>query len=476
MLKRVRAPESLQVADSITYSAAPPVRRRLAGGALAVVAAQVGLLAANAILSVAIARILRPSGTGRYGVAVTLFALLAPATSIGLRTGVIYLVSRGEWPAGRALKECQFAALVLGLAATAVLVPLYGLWKNGPLHGLGADLLALVLIAVTLWVGWTLAASILLARERYEAFGLTQTVQAFGGLAVSLGLMVPFGVVGAVAGLAASQLVAGAFAVNRVLALPGARADARTAGRLSELRRAAGFGSKTWLAEVFWALNFRLDVVILNAYVASSTVGVYFVAGSLSALAWVLPSALQTVILPRVAALDAAAERGEGELDASDETAARSMRHGVLLALPTGIALALLLAVGVPLLYGSAFHKAILYGFLLLPGVLAGGIGRVITGVLVGRGRPGYGLLPLLLVTPPTIGAYLLVIPAQGATGAAVVSSISYAALTAVALVLLLRVTEIPAAAMLVPRWSDVRDYWNLIRGLRGYVRDRISN
>lgn len=463
------------MADSITSSPAAPVRRRLAGGALAVVAAQVALLAANAILSVAIARILKPSGTGRYAVAVTLFALVAPVASIGLRTGVIYLVSRGEWPAGRALKECQTAAFVLGLAAAACVAPLYALWRNGPLHGLGADLLALTLIAVTLWLEWTLAASILLARERYEAFALTQIVQALAALAVSVGLMVPFGPLGAVGGLAASQFVAQAFAVSRVLALPGARAGARAARRLTELRRAVAFGSKTWLAEMFWALNFRLDVVILNAYVASSTVGVYFVAGSLGAIAWVLPSALQTVILPRVASLEAAAERGEGERSASDETAARSMRHCVLLMLPTGLGLALLLAVGVPLLYGAAFHKAVLYGFLLLPGVLVGGIGRVATGVVTGRGRPGYGLLPLLLVTPPTIAAYLLVIPAHGAIGAAVVSSVSYATLSVVAFLVLLRVTGIPAAAMLIPRQSDVRGYRDLIGSVRAYARDRVS-
>ena len=475
MLKPCRTPESLQVASSTTHPPASPARRRLAGGALAVVAAQLGLLAANAILSVAIARILKPSGTGRYGVAVTVFALLAPVTSIGLRSGVIYLVSRGEWSAGRALKECQLAALGLGLAASAVMVPVYALWNGGPLHGLGDDLLALTLMAVTFWVGWTLAASILLANERYEAFGLTQLVQAVAGLAISVGLMVPFGVVGALGGLAASQLIAAVFAINRVFALPGARAQARMPGRLTELRRAAVFGSKTWLAEIFWALNFRLDVIVLNAYVASSTVGVYFVAGSLGTLAWVLPGALQTVILPRVARLEAAAERGETERN-SNETAARSMRHGVLLTLPTGLGLALLLVLGVPLLYGAGFHRAILYGFLLLPGVLAGGIGRVATGVLTGRGRPGYGLLPLLLVTPPTIAAYLLVIPAQGAIGAAVVSSVSYAALGAVACLLVLRVTKIPATAMLLPRQSDVRDYRDLIVGLPAYIRARLSD
>jgi O-antigen/teichoic acid export membrane protein len=87
-------------------------------------------------------------------------------------------------------------------------------------------------------------------------------------LAAGIALMVPFGVVGAVGGLAASQIAATAFAGIRVLALPGARAAMRARARLSELRRGVAFGSKPWLGEVFWLLNFRIDVLILNAYVS----------------------------------------------------------------------------------------------------------------------------------------------------------------------------------------------------------------
>jgi O-antigen/teichoic acid export membrane protein len=257
--------------------------------------------------------------------------------------------------------------------------------------------------------------------------------------------------------------------------MPGARDEARGAIHSSQLQRAVAFGSKTWLGEIFWALNFRLDVVILNIYVASSTVGVYFVAGSLGAIAWILPSALQAVVLPRVAALEAAVERGEGELAGSDATVARSMRHGTLLAIPTALGLAVLLAVGVPLLYGPKFQDAVLYGFLLLPGVLAGGVGKVAAGGLTGRGRPGFTLIPMLVVTPPTVLAYLLVIPGAGAEGAAIVSSISYTASTAVAVALLLKLTRIPVRELLVPRRSDLQDYRAMLAGLRLYARQRIG-
>ena len=88
---------------------------------------------------------------------------------------------------------------------------------------------------------------------------------------------------------------------------------------------------------MMWGLNFRIDVVILSAYVASSTVGTYFVAGSLGALAWVLPGALQNVVMPRAAALEAGVERGEVRAQDSDATVARSLRHAVFLCFPSAL-------------------------------------------------------------------------------------------------------------------------------------------
>jgi O-antigen/teichoic acid export membrane protein len=224
---------------------------------------------------------------------------------------------------------------------------------------------------------------------------------------------------------------------------------------------------------MFWGLNFRLDVVILNAYVGTSAVGVYFVAGSLGTMAWILPSALQTVLLPRAAALDAAVERGELASEDSDATVARSLRHAVVLSAPTALALALLYLAGVPLLFGSAFTDAIAYGFILMPGVLMSGVGKVGAGVLAGRGRPGYTLLPMLVSTPITVILYLLVIPSLEATGAALVSSVSYGLTAALTIALVRRATGIPYRSLLLPRGADVADYRVMLGNLRQYARDR---
>jgi len=191
-------------------------------------------------------------------------------------------------------------------------------------------------------------------------------------------------------------------------------------------------------------------------------------------LAWLLPGALQNVVVPRVAALDAAREPGPAATRAGDPTIARSMRHGVLLMLPAAVGLAIVFAVGVPLLYGHEFHKAVAYGFILLPGVLAAGVGKVAAAAVTGRGRPELALVPMLVATPLTVALYLLVIPGAGAYGAAIVSTASYLGSALLTIVLLGRVTDLSLGSMLVPRRGDLADYRAMLTALRQYAVDRV--
>jgi hypothetical protein len=84
------------------------------------------------------------------------------------------------------------------------------------------------------------------------------------------------------------------------------------------LREAFRFGLPGWIGNVFQQVNYRFDVIILAAYASTADVGVYSVALTITSLAWVLPHGLQTVIFPRTANLDAAAEAGELSAEESD--------------------------------------------------------------------------------------------------------------------------------------------------------------
>ena len=119
--------------------------------------------------------------------------------------------------------------------------------------------------------------------------------------------------------------------------------------------------------------------------------------------------------------------------------------------LPAAVIIIALLLVAIPVLYGSKFHDSILLGFVLLPGVLLLGIGKVLSSAIAGRGYPRFTLYIAAISMPLTLGLYFLLIPLYDEWGAAAASSVSYALSALLALVFFRRVTKMGFAAPWFP-------------------------
>ena len=65
----------------------------------------------------------------------------------------------------------------------------------------------------------------------------------------------------------------------------------------------------------------------------------------------------------------------------------------------------MLVVVAVPLLYGPEFTKAVWFGLILIPGVVALSLGKSLSAVVTGRGRPHYALWTTLITVPLTIAS-----------------------------------------------------------------------
>jgi O-antigen/teichoic acid export membrane protein len=305
---------------------------------------------------------------------------------------------------------------------------------------------------------------ILLGRERYEGYAALELSHSFTLLAVGAVLAVPFGVTGAVIGLPAAAAV-GAL-VGALLVLREARGDV-VVDTARSLQRAVRYGLQTWGATLLLQINYRFDVLILGGFAAARDVGVYSVALSLTSVAWVLPQGLQTVLFPRAASLEESASTGTLSTDESDAALAKAARHSVLLTVPAALLISVLLLVAVPLVYGSKFSDTTLLGFVLLPGVLLLGVGKVLTSAIAGRGYPRYILYGGAISAPLTLGLYFALIPPFHEWGAAVGSSVSYGLTSLLWLFFFRRATRIGLRAAFVPRAEDVADYGGLARLVR---------
>ncbi len=443
-----------------------PRRRHLGAGAALSVVVQGGPLAAAAVLSIVLARTIGPSGNGRFALLVTLSGLTVMVLSFGLSAGIIFEVSRARWSVRGAFRASYAAALVLGLVGFVAGLAVFWLLHDSVFRGISTSLAVITLSSLPPVIAYQFADSILLARERYEGYAALELSHSLTLLVIGAGLAIPFGLTGAVVGLPAAALIGAAMGVVLVAAEARRSAIADESGLL---RRALGFGLQSWGANLLQQINYRFDLLILAAYATTRDVGVYSVALTLTAVAWVLPQALQTVLFPRAASLDEAALAGEISAEESDAALAKAVRHGVLLTLPTALILSVLLVVAVPLLYGSKFHQTIWLGFILLPGTLLVGVGKILGSAVTGRGYPRYALYGSAASAAAALALYFGLIPPFHAWGAATASSLVYAFGALLGVSFFRRVTRIGLKEAFVPRSEDVGDYVGLMRLARAW-------
>jgi O-antigen/teichoic acid export membrane protein len=454
---------------SVPASGAVVRRRHLGGGILASTFAQVGTLAAAALTSVVIARILGAAGLGAFAVAASFLGISVLVAGLGLRQAILVLVGSGEWPLRAVARDLLLPLVGLGLFGGVGMLVAYEFLDGGALSPVPADVTPALAAALAFGLAWQCASGLALAIERYEVYALIFVAPAALTLPVSAVLAAVSGVEAAIFGLAAAQAAAGMIGAIWAVRMGG---WSSLAGRGRRLGRVLGFSLKSWGSELLRYSNARLDIFFVAAYTSAAEVGKYTVAVAVAGIGTILPSALSSAIIGRTATLTGAAARGEIEADDADLSDARACRHTVLM-LPTSAAVvAVLLFVGIPIFYGAEFHRSIELGLILLPGVLLLGLGQVMTSIVQGRGRPDYVLYAVVMTAVPTIAAYALVIPDYGATGAAVVSLCSYAASAIVGYWFFARTTRITAHRALVPTAADVRAYREVAVLTRDYVRD----
>jgi O-antigen/teichoic acid export membrane protein len=453
----------------------PAPRRHLGLGALASLFVQIAPLVGVTFVSVVVARRLGADATGAIGLLTALLEVLLALFGFGLTTGITYLASRGDWSVVDAFRESQLAAAVLGTLGIAVGLAFYVITRDEVFAGL--SLLSAVLgighLPFKLARGFT--GAIALSRERYEAYAAFELVGTAVLIVTAVPLTFVWGLNGALTGIAAASIAA-CVAASAWAARYARVAPRPPQARRGRLREATAFGSKAWGATVLQLINYRLDLFLLAAFATRADVGRYSVALSVTALAWILPSALETVIFPRTADLHAAQARGEIGAEESDRATAKAVRHSVVLLLPAAVMVIVLVVGAVPLLYGAEFAKTVWFGLILIPGVVILSLGKSISAVVTGRGRPQYALWTTAITVPLTIALYVILIPPLGGYGAAIGSTISYTTATGLALIWFKRTTHIPLRVALVPSGADLRDYVDALGNVRRRLRPRAAS
>ena len=366
-----------------------------------------------------VAHWLGAEGVGALAVINVAVATIVQFGSFGLPSSNAYFISQDQAHfRAAAINSLIFALgvgaiLALGLSAVASLRPDWFGFVSPELIRIAAISIPFQLISL-------IGLNILLAFGKIREFNLLDLAgQSFVLInAVVVLLLLKQGLVTLVTlNTAASILIS--IAIGLLLVISGKHlVQSRWRADMALLRRMIGYGLKFHVSILAGAIIIRADLLVVNHFRGAAEAGVYSVASQFALLLMLLPGVIATLIFPRVTT----------EQDARGETTCLVSRYTTFIMFLCCLA-AVPLSLLLPLVYGPAFSDATKLLLILLPGVYLIGLESVLVQHFNALGVPR--AIPLYWVATLALNLVLVfaLVPRYGAQGAAIASSISYAAI-----------------------------------------------
>ncbi len=376
-------------------------------------AGAVGTLA----LTILVSRVYGADGRGRMAIAMLIAVIGGSILAVGLDAAATYSVAAKRASAGRWRTFAFRWGVLVGGASCAVLVAL-----SGPIAA-ACGVHRLDVVAGAAAVPAVIAANILLGAvlgdQRSSAYGVLLAVQGV----VPAAFVIAIGVMHASLGWVLAGWTAGVW-VSTVAAF--AMLTGSPPGPPLEVRREIAYGWRTVLGTLLQLTNYRLDALLVAGFSGPAATGIYVVAVNVAEVLGYLPSAVEAALFPAFASAS------------SGRRAA--LRRALLLVLVSTAGAALVMALlapwALPEVFGSAFSASVEPLRLLLPGMIAIALVKVMSAYLMGLDRPFETTVVAGASAVCTIALDLLLIPRHGPSGAAVASSVAYALSAVLAAVL----------------------------------------
>jgi O-antigen/teichoic acid export membrane protein len=400
-----------------------------------------------------VARSLGPDGRGAYALFIVSAAFLQLVLGLGIGNAAIYYLNRREMTI-RDVLAASHVITIFAAVVTLVIAAVVAAVDEGGFLGTGVSPWLLAVAGPAL-LYWNLMRLTLQAQSRFVDLGIV-TVAQQSILLVAIASLMGGGDPTAtqIAGcLAGATAVAGLLGLQRV-GIHHLDLGLIVRPAFDTIRKLAKFGLQGEVGNVLQLLNYRLDQYIVRAYVGLAGVGIYAVGASMTEAIFIMANAVALVLLPRLSA----ASEEEAQWMAPVAT-----RNTIFVAAAGALVLALAAPVIVPLAFGEAYEDSIEPLWLLLPGTVLLCGSKVLTSYIFSQGRPlvNTGITVISLVV--TLVANLALVPWLDVNGAAIASSLAYAAHFAAALIAYGWISGRSPLRALLPDRGDAdlyRDAW----------------
>lgn len=409
------------------------------------------------LLRVVLAQGLGDDGLGTYSLFFIAVLVAGGVANLGVGLGNIYFINKQTYSYGVLLSGSLFV-----LGATALLawifLPLWALAVGEDLFVEG-DAYWVYGAALPVIVGYTLITSFLHGDSRFVALSIVATVQGLVGI---IGVGIPYAldeldVFWAVVAFAASFAVADLLAL---LLIDPRRIDwpSLVMPKWTVLWEQIKYGAQGQIANMAALFNYRLDQFLVAAFVSRAGVGHYTVAVGFGESVWWISQSVAMVMLPRLTSM---------EKERVEEMTPIVTRNTLLISIIGAIGLVAISPWAIEILFGEEFDESVVPMILLMPGIVAASVSRVLGTYFFSQGRIILNTYITFIALGATIALDFALIPWLEVEGAAIASSIAYIIALIATLFWYSRMAGRPATDVLIPRPSDIQFYRDNLDKLR---------
>ncbi len=420
-----------------------PVRRSFAADAITVGGSRIVNRLCTFATGVLIARLLGPEGRGLLAALSVPAALSVSLAELGVRQSTAYHVGRKTFPIERVtgalmgmLPVAALLAVLLSLGYFDVANVAEGNWH-----------LQLAAVAVIPFgIGITYISGVLMGRGKIVSFSRVAWVPpmiALAFVATSIGIF-GWGVEGALLATASGSAVGFGYALHLL------RREGPIRPRIDFplVRAIQRLGAVYAVATFALLLNYKIMILLLSRVGTLEDVGHYAIAASIAEMLWEVPQMVGALLFSR-----AVGAEDRAVMSAKILTFARLAVTAVAL---VAIALAVIAQWLFPFVYGPGFTESALACVLLLPGVVAFVLFRILQTDIHARGKAWVSIAVIAPTIVLNVGLGYWMIGGYGLMGAAMASSLTYILATIAYVIAYSRVTGIPLLEMVRYRRSDL--------------------
>jgi O-antigen/teichoic acid export membrane protein len=402
----------------------------------------------NIIAGIIIARYLGAEGKGILALVILIATILKLIGGVGIEYANVYFISKNRSKVDQIFTNSIFVWIIASAVLALIIFLLKELVLNTILPGFDRNVFNLTMAVYPFFLWWGFALAIFQGMENFREFNLLKLlvpIIKFGAVVLFV-VILQTGIIGGTVSIILSYAIPAVFSIILLSKYTKPKLPLDKALLCNGL----SYGLKGQVGLFFQFFNYRLDMFLVNIFMNIQAVGYYSISVAIAELLWYIPNSITLTLFPRTSA--------KNEKSATLFTC-KVCRKSVALMIITSLAVGILGKILIPILYGDAFAAAVNPLLILLPGVVAYGLVKILIGYLQGQGKPQYGSYVTIISLALTIIFDYLLIPTMGIVGAALATTIAYVTSFGLTSLLFIKVSSARVADYLMPDFTVVHEY-----------------